>query len=201
MAIDIFTCIQQHFEESIQTKLLASRELVDPITKAGDLLVQALMNGNKILSCGNGGSACDAQHFAGEMLNRFETERPNLAAISLNSDIATLTAIANDYHFEEIFSRQIKALGQPGDVLLAITTSGNSANIIKAVEVAQQQEMQIVALTGKNGGLLAHRLRSQDIEIRIPSSRTIRIQETHLLIIHCLCDIIDQQLFSHEEAV
>lgn len=201
MAIDIFTCIQQHFEESIQTKLLASRELVDPITKAGDLLVRALMNGNKILSCGNGGSACDAQHFAGEMLNRFETERPNLAAISLNSDIATLTAIANDYHFEEIFSRQIKALGQPGDVLLAITTSGNSANIIKAVEVAQQQEMQIVALTGKNGGLLAHRLRSQDIEIRIPSSRTIRIQETHLLIIHCLCDIIDQQLFSHEEAV
>lgn len=201
MTIDIFTCIQQHFEESIQTKLLASRELVDPITKAGDLLVQALMNGNKILSCGNGGSACDAQHFAGEMLNRFETERPNLAAISLNSDIATLTAIANDYHFEEIFSRQIKALGQPGDVLLAITTSGNSANIIKAVEVAQQQEMQIVALTGKNGGLLAHRLRSQDIEIRIPSSRTIRIQETHLLIIHCLCDIIDQQLFSHEEAV
>lgn len=194
--MNIFERIQQHFEESAQLKMAASQQLADPIASAADNIVQALLRGNKILSCGNGGSSCDAQHFSSEMLNRFEADRPSLAAIALTADMAAITAIANDYQFEEIFSKQIKALGQPGDILLAITTSGNSANIIRAVEMAQQQEMTVVALTGGSGGMLSNVLSAHDVEIRVPTQRTCRIQEVHLLMIHCLCDIIDHQLFA-----
>ncbi|MCL4115642.1 UNVERIFIED_CONTAM: hypothetical protein GTU68_056393 [Idotea baltica] len=162
-------------------------------------MVEALLNGGKILSCGNGGSAGDAQHFSSELLNRFERERPSLPAIALTTDSSTLTSIANDYSYNEIFSKQIRALGQKEDVLLAISTSGNSENIIQAIEAAQDKEMQVVALTGKNGGIIAPMLQPINIEIRVPSLITARIQEVHLLSIHCLCDLIDYQLFGANE--
>ncbi len=187
--------VKQHFQGSIQTKTTALEIISDRIVEAGELLVQALLSNHKILSCGNGGSAGDAQHFSGEMLNRFECERPSLPAMALSTDSSTITAIANDYHYNEIFSKQIKALGQPGDILLAITTSGNSANIIEAIQAAHQRGMPVIALTGKDGGGVANVLDGTDVEIRVPADSTPRIQETHLLIIHCLCDIIDYQLF------
>lgn len=191
--------IKNHFQDSIQTKMAAIDIIGDRILEAGEIMVQALLSNHKILSCGNGGSAGDAQHFSGEMLNRFERERPSLPAIALSTDCSTITAIANDYHYNEIFSKQIKALGQPGDVLLAITTSGNSKNIIEAVEASHQRGMSVIALTGKDGGEIANVLGTTDVEIRVPSDSTPRIQETHLLVIHCLCDIIDQQLFQSED--
>lgn len=187
--------INNNFTESIQTKIAASEALVSPIEKAGLIMVQSLLNGNKILSCGNGGSAGDAQHFSAELLNRFETERPSLPAIALTTDSSTLTSIANDYCFEEVFSKQIRALGSKGDVLLAISTSGNSANVVKAIEAAVARDMPIVALTGSDGGDIAGLLGENDVEIRVPSQRTSRIQEVHLVVIHCLCEIIDTTLF------
>jgi D-sedoheptulose 7-phosphate isomerase len=191
--------IQQHFDASIQTKKLALETVVPQILSAGQLMVCCFLNKNKILSCGNGGSASDAQHFSAEMLNRFEVERPSLPAIALTADSSTLTSIANDYHFDKIFSKQIKALACSGDLLLAISTSGNSANIIQAIQAAHDRDMRIVALTGRNGGELAKVLKPEDIEIRVPSQSTARIQETHILIIHCLCDFIDHQLFKNNE--
>lgn len=158
-----------------------------------------MLNNGKILSCGNGGSAADAQHFSAELVNRFEKERPGLPAFALTTDSSTLTAIANDYNYNQIFSKQITALGQPGDVLLAISTSGNSANVLEAINASHEREMIIVALTGKDGGSIARLLKEQDIEIRIPSNRTARIQEVHLLVIHCLCDFIDTQLFGGDD--
>ena len=152
-----------------------------------------------MLSCGNGGSAGDAQHFSSELLNRFERERPSLPAIALTTDSSTITSIANDYSYNEIFSKQIRALGQPGDVLLAISTSGNSANIIQAIQAAHDREMIVVALTGRDGGDMASLLLPEDVEIRVPAKVTARIQEVHLLAIHCLCDLIDSQLFGSEE--
>ncbi len=196
--MDLFQRIKHHFNESIQTKTQAEQVLVGHIAEAGDLLVQALIKGNKILSCGNGGSAGDAQHFSAELLNRFERERPSLPAIALSTDTSTITAIANDYSYDEVFSKQIKALGQPGDVLLAITTSGQSKNIAAAIEAAKEREVHVIALTGKDGGLVENLLNSSDVEIRVPSNTTSRIQEVHLLVIHCLCDIIDRQLFGNE---
>jgi D-sedoheptulose 7-phosphate isomerase len=193
--MDMSSRIKQHFEESIQTKVLAAESLPEVIQAAGEIMVQSLLNGGKILSCGNGGSAGDAQHFSAEMLNRFETERPSLPAIALSTDTSTITAIANDYSYEEIFAKQIKALGQPGDVLLAISTSGHSKNIVQAIVAAQQREVQVVALTGRDGGVVASLLNETDIEIRVPVQSTARIQEVHLLIIHCLCDFIDHRLF------
>lgn len=187
--------IQQHFSESIETKINAADILVDPIAKAAEKMVQALMQGNKILACGNGGSASDAQHFSAELLNRFEVERPGLPAIALNTDTSTLTSIANDYHYDEVFSKQIKALGNAGDVLLAISTSGNSRNILQAITAAQDREVIVIALTGKDGGKIASLLKENDIEIRVPAEKTSRIQETHILVIHCLCSLIDQALF------
>jgi len=154
-----------------------------------------LLSDGKILTCGNGGSAGDAQHFSSEMLNRFERERPGLPAIALTTDSSTLTSIANDYDFEEVFFKQIRALGQSGDVLVAYTTSGNSPNILKAAIAAHDRDMPVIALTGKDGGALAPLLRDGDIEIRIPSQSTARIQEVHLVVTHCLCDLIDHQLF------
>jgi D-sedoheptulose 7-phosphate isomerase len=189
--------VQQHFSESIHTKATAQHLLAAPIARAGELMVQALLAGHKILSCGNGGSAADAQHFAAEMLNRFEIERPSLPAFALTTDTSTLTSIANDYSYDEIFAKQIRALGQSGDILLVISTSGNSVNILEAVQAAHDRNMGIVALTGKEGGTLSSLLHPENIEICVPSSSTARIQETHLLIIHCLCDLIDQQLFGH----
>lgn len=192
--------IKSNFTESIQTKIAASEVLAGPLEQAGMIMVQSLLNGHKILACGNGGSAADAQHFSAELLNRYETERPSLPAIALTTDSSTLTSIANDYHWDEVFSKQIRALGNPGDVLLAISTSGNSSNVIKAIEAALARDMPIVALTGKDGGDIAGLLGENDVEIRVPSGRTARIQEVHLVAIHCLCDIIDTTLFPQEES-
>ncbi|MBB6543748.1 phosphoheptose isomerase [Thalassotalea piscium] len=192
--------IKSNFTESIQTKIAASEVLAAPLEQAGMIMVQSLLNGHKILACGNGGSAADAQHFSAELLNRYETERPSLPAIALTTDSSTITSIANDYHWDEVFSKQVRALGNQGDVLLAISTSGNSSNVIKAIEAAVARDMPIIALTGKDGGDIAGLLGENDVEIRVPSGRTARIQEVHLVAIHCLCDIIDTTLFPQEES-
>jgi len=197
--MDLAQRAQQMFELSIDTKRNAAPLLAPPIAAAAQRIVAGLLQGGKVLSCGNGGSAGDAQHFSSEMLNRFERERPGLPALALTTDTSTLTSVANDYHFDEIFARQIRALGQPGDLLLAISTSGSSPNVLAAVAAAHEQEMGVVALTGRDGGELGQRLAADDIEIRVPSDSTARIQEVHLLIIHCLCGLIDQQLFGSEE--
>ena len=191
--------ISQHFQDSIAVKQQSLEVLIEPIHRAGEAIVNSLLNNGKILSCGNGGSAGDAQHFSAELLNRFEKERPGLPAIALTTDSSTLTAIANDYSYEEIFSKQVSALGQAGDVLLAISTSGNSANVAAAMKAAQEREMLTVVLSGNDGGTMASLLGEQDIEIRVPSRRTARIQEVHLVVIHCLCDFIDTQLFGGDE--
>jgi D-sedoheptulose 7-phosphate isomerase len=193
--MNVIDRIKQHFNESIQTKIVAADTLPISIANASDLIVQSLLEGHKILTCGNGGSAGDAQHFSAEMLNRFERERPSLPAIALTTDTSTLTSIANDYHFNQVFSKQIKALGNAGDVLMAITTSGNSQNILQAIETAHERQVNVIVLTGRDGGELAPLLWPTDIEIRVPAQATSRIQETHLLIIHCLCDLIDERLF------
>lgn len=187
--------IGQHFHDSIETKRKSSEVLVEPIHRAGEAMVKCLLNNGKILSCGNGGSAGDAQHFSAELLNRFEKERPGLPAVALTTDSSTLTAIANDYSYEEIFSKQVSALGQAGDVLLAISTSGNSGNVAAAMKAAKERDMVLVVLSGNDGGSMAEIIDQQDIEIRVPSDRTARIQEVHLVVIHCLCDFIDTQLF------
>jgi D-sedoheptulose 7-phosphate isomerase len=192
-------CISDHFKDSIETKRRAQNELIEPIVIAGNLMVKTLLNGGKILTCGNGGSAADAQHFSAELLNRFEKERPGLPAIALTTDSSTLTAIANDYSYEEIFSKQIRALGNSNDLLLAISTSGSSGNIINAVRAAHERDMPVIGLTGRSGGKMAEIFNHTDIEIRAPSERTARIQEVHLLVIHCLCDFIDTQLFGEME--
>jgi D-sedoheptulose 7-phosphate isomerase len=194
--MDLSSHVKQIFNDSIQTQITAADTLSEIIAKAGLLMVDALLNNHKILACGNGGSAADAQHFSAEMLNRFESERPSLPAISLTTDTSTITSIGNDYHFNEIFSKQIKALGQPGDILLALSTSGNSKNIIDAIVAAHHRQMHVIALTGRDGGDIQPLLIANDIEIRVPAESTARIQETHGIVIHCLCDIIDRQLFS-----
>ena len=193
--MDIELRIRNHFLDSIETKKNALEELIIPIKHAANCISRSLLNEGKILSCGNGGSAGDAQHFSAELLNRFEIERPGLPAVALTTDSSTLTAIANDYEYDQIFSKQILALGTNRDVLLAISTSGNSSNIVKAVQAAHERNMIVLSLTGNKGGKLAKLLKGDDIEIRVPSDRTARIQEVHLLVIHCLCDIIDSILF------
>ncbi len=187
--------VTTHFTDSIAVKQQAMQTLIPVIEQAGQAMAMCLRQHHKILSCGNGGSAGDAQHFSSELLNRFEKERPGLPAIALTLDMQALTSIANDYAFDLIFSRQIEALGQSNDILLAITTSGNSVNVLKAVIAAHRKKMQVVALTGRNGGQITQLLQSTDIEIRVASQSTARIQEVHLLIIHCLCDLIDYILF------
>jgi D-sedoheptulose 7-phosphate isomerase len=198
--MDLQDRILGHFLESIETKQKAAGDLVAVIQMAGETLVGSLLNDGKILSCGNGGSAGDAQHFSAELLNRFEKERPGLPAIAITTDSSTLTAIANDYDYNEIFSKQVSALGQSNDVLLAISTSGNSANVMEAMKAAHERDMKIVALTGRDGGAMADLLSAEDIEIRVPSERTARIQEVHLVVIHCLCDYIDTKLFGGDDA-
>ena len=186
--------VKQNFSESIQVKMDSLQHIQAPIARAGGVLVQRLLDGAKILSCGNGGSAADAQHFSSEMLNRFEKERQGLPAIALTTDSSTITSISNDYDYNLIFSRQITALGHSGDVLLAISTSGQSKNIISAIIAAQEQGMLVIALTGRDGGDIKKLLRPVDTEICVPAERTARIQEVHLLAIHCLCDLVDSQL-------
>jgi len=190
--------VRQHFTASIDTKMQALEQVAGPIVAAADAMVQSLLAEGKILACGNGGSAGDSQHFSSELLNRFERERPPLPAIALTTDSSTLTSIANDYSYNEVFSKQIRALGRAGDVLLAISTSGNSANVLEAIKIAQQRNLRVVALTGRDGGKMRPMLRANDIEICVPSKVTARIQEVHLLVIHCLCDLIDTQLFGSE---
>jgi D-sedoheptulose 7-phosphate isomerase len=187
--------ILAHFQESADLKLKSAAVLSQPISDAIDLMFAALSNGNKILACGNGGSAADCQHFAAELVGRFERERFPLPALALTTDTSIMTAIGNDYSFREIFSKQVQAFGQAGDVLLALSTSGNSANVLAAVEAALEREMRVVALTGKDGGELGKMLTDADVHICVPHTRTARIQEVHLVTIHCICDGIDVALF------
>jgi len=196
---NIIERIKHNFSESIQTKINAADTMLPVVGQACEKIVQCLLEGHKILSCGNGGSACDALHFSSEMLNRFKHERPSLPAIALTADIATLTSIANDSHYSEVFAKQIRALGQEGDILLAISTSGNSPNILTAIKAAHDRNMHVIAMTGYDGGKIPGILKENDIEIRVAAHDTARIQETHLLIIHCMCDIVDYQLFGHGE--
>ncbi|MCW8345210.1 phosphoheptose isomerase [Vibrio sp. ZSDZ65] len=192
--------IKESFTESIQIQIAAAEALPDVITHAAQAMVATLLNGSKILCCGNGGSAVNAQQFVSCLLNRFETERPSLPAMALTTDNTTMTAVANDYNFEDIYAKQVRAFGQTDDILLAISTSGNSKNVIKAMEAAVTRDMTIIAFTGKDGGEMAGLLGENDVEIRIPSHRTSRIHEVHMVTLHCLCDLIDQVLFpAHEE--
>ena len=191
--------VAELFQQSAALKAKLATEMATPVANAAELIANSILDGNKVMSCGNGGSASDAQHFSGEMLNRFEMERPGLPAIALSTDCSTLTAIGNDYSFSEIFSKQVQALGQPGDLLLAISTSGNSANIVKAIEAAHNREMNVIAMTGREGGAIGPLLRPGDIELRVSSNSTPRIQEVHILIIHSLCDLVDRQLLGGVE--
>jgi len=191
--------IQQQFFDSADLKYAAAEVLSKPIADAVSTLVGCITAGGKVLSCGNGGSAGDAQHFAAEFVGRFERERPGLAAVALTTDSSILTAIGNDYDFNSIFSKQVQALGAPGDVLLAITTSGNSGNVVAAVEAARAKDMTVIALTGHKGGKLRELLTDTDVMICVPHDRTARIQEVHLLVLHCLCDAVDLQLLGEQE--
>lgn len=187
-----------HFTESIATQVMAAEQIAESIAAAGQMMSDVILNDGKIMSCGNGGSAADAQHFSSELLNRFEMERPGLPAIALTTDSSTLTSISNDYAYEEIFSKQVRALGKEQDVLLGISTSGNSENVIRAIAAAHERGMNVIALTGRDGGRMANIFQPGDVEIRVPATRTARIQEVHLIVIHCLCDLIDTTLLGEQ---
>jgi D-sedoheptulose 7-phosphate isomerase len=193
--------IEKHFIDSADLKYQAALALSKPIAQATQAILASVTSGGKVLACGNGGSAADAQHFAAEFVGRYERERPELGAIALTTDSSIITAIANDYDFNVIFSKQVRALGVAGDVLLAISTSGNSANIIAAIEAAHAREMTVVALTGKGGGKIAALLRETDVHICVPHDRTARIQEVHLLTLHCICDGVDAQLLGDQDSL
>lgn len=190
--------VKENFSESIQVKTEAAEILAPVIVAAAEAMTNSILGEHKILSCGNGGSAADAQHFSAEMLNRFEMERPGLPALALTTDSSTLTSIANDYQFAEVFSKQIRALGQKGDVLLAFSTSGESHNIIHAIDAAHDRDMTVIVLTGREGGQIADMMKADDFELRVPSWSTARIQEVHIMIIHSLCDLIDRHLLGQE---
>ena len=189
--MDSLERVRQHFIDSISTKQAAMEAIAETVTAAGALMSRALLDEGKILSCGNGGSAADSQHFSSELLNRFEMERPGLPAMALTTDSSTLTSISNDYAYEDIFSKQVRALGKSEDVLLGISTSGNSENVCRAIQAAHERGMKVVALSGRDGGRMAGLLHEGDVEVRVPAERTARIQEVHLVVIHCLCDLID----------
>jgi D-sedoheptulose 7-phosphate isomerase len=191
--------IQNHFIESADLKYQAAQVLTAPITAAVQALMTCVTSAGKVLACGNGGSAADAQHFSAEFVGRFERERPELCAIALTTDTSILTAVGNDYGFDHIFSRQVRALGAPGDVLIAISTSGNSPNVLAAIEAAHQREMVVIGLSGRGGGKMNQALKDTDIHICVPHERTARIQEVHLLVLHCLCDAVDVQLLGEQE--
>jgi D-sedoheptulose 7-phosphate isomerase len=197
--MDLISRIGQHFTDSAQTKLDAIEALAAPIAGAVELMVATLVGNGKILACGNGGSAADAQHFAAELVGRFEMERQGLAAVALTTDSSIMTALSNDYGYKAVFERQVRALGQPGDLLLAISTSGNSPSVVEAVRAAHDNDLRVVALTGKGGGDIGRMLRDSDVHLCVPSDRTARIQEIHLLTIHCLCDGVDCLLLGVEE--
>lgn len=190
--------INKHFDDSAEVKLQSKKVLAQPIADAAQAMVECLMHDGKILACGNGGSAADAQHFAAELINRFEVERPGLPAIALTTDSSVLTSIANDYDYKQIFSKQVRALGMEGDVLLAISTSGSSPNVVAAIEAAHERGMVVVAFTGRDGGKIGAMLQERDFHLCVPTQRTARIQEVHLLMLHCLCDAIDHLLLGGE---
>lgn len=192
--------IQQHFIDSADLKYQSAQSLSKPVAQAVQAVLACVTSGGKVLACGNGGSAADAQHFSAEFVGRFERERPELAAVALTTDSSILTAIGNDYDFNRIFAKQVRALGQSGDVLLAISTSGNSANVIAAIEAAHEREMTVVALTGRGGGRIGALLRETDVHICVPHDRTARIQEVHILVLHCICDGVDTQLLGDQES-
>jgi D-sedoheptulose 7-phosphate isomerase len=189
--MDLISRISENFSESAHLKLQSMDVLAGPIAQAAERMVHCLKQDGKILACGNGGSAADCQHFSAELLNRFEIERPALAAIALTTDTSTLTSIANDYDYEQVFSKQVRGLGHANDVLLAISTSGNSRNVIAAIEAAHECDMSVVALTGRNGGRIGAILDASDVHVCVPAESTARIQEVHLLTLHCICDAID----------
>ena len=189
--MDLTAHLKLHFDEGVELRRKMAETLPAEIARAGTALATAMKVGRKALACGNGGSAADSQHFAAEMVGRFERERPGLPAIALTVDTSALTAIANDYDFDRVFSKQVEALGQPGDVLLAISTSGNSKNVIAAMEAAHRKEMTVIALTGRDGGALGRMLRPGDFHLNVAHARTMRIQEVHLLAVHFLCEVVD----------
>jgi len=189
--MDLTAHLRTHFEEGIELRKRMAETLPAEIVRAGTAIVEAVKAGRKVLSCGNGGSAADSQHFAAEFVGRFERERPGMPAISLTVDTSALTAIANDYDFDRVFAKQVEALGMPGDVLLGISTSGNSKNVVKAMEVAQSKGLVVIALTGRDGGAMGRMLRKQDYHLNVAHPRTMRVQEVHLLVIHCLCEVVD----------
>lgn len=197
--MDTVQRVKNNFLESIQVKTDAVDDLAPVVANAAAAIANALLNDKKVLACGNGGSAADAQHFSAEMLNRFEMERPGLPAVALTTDSSTLTSIANDYQYAEIYSKQIRALGREGDVLLAISTSGESHNIVHAIDAAHDRNMIVIALTGREGGQIADLMNNDDFEIRVPTWSTARIQEVHIMVIHSLCDLIDLQLLGQDD--
>lgn len=192
--MDAEAIVKEHFAESMATKRAAQDALAPAIARAARLMTESLLDEGRIFSCGNGGSAADSQHFAAELINRFEMERPGLPAIALTTDSSALTSIANDYTFDDIFAKQITALGRNNDVLLAISTSGNSENVIRAIAAAHERGLRVVVLSGRDGGRMAESLTESDVEIRVPAERTARIQEVHIVVLHCLCDLIDRAI-------
>ena len=192
--MDLTTHLRQHFDEGIELRRRMAESMPADIARAGTALAEALKGGRKALACGNGGSAADSQHFAAEIVGRFERERPGMPAIALTVDTSAITAIANDYDWNSVFSRQVHALGQPGDVLLGISTSGNSKNVIEAIKAAQAKEMIVIALTGRDGGAMGRMLRPNDFHLNVSHQRTMRVQEVHLLVVHCLCEVVDNEL-------
>jgi|TARA_R110000851_G_scaffold333553_1_gene516300 D-sedoheptulose 7-phosphate isomerase len=192
--MDMTSRMSSHFDDAIDTFKASSQALAEPLAVAVDMAFAALVNNNKILACGNGGSAADAQHFVAELVGRFERDRLPLAGIALNTDSSIMTAVGNDYGFDHIFERQVMALGQPGDILVAISTSGNSPNVLRSIEAAHDREMTVIALTGKGGGKIGEQLYETDIHLCVPHDRTMRIQEVHIVLLHALCDGIDALL-------
>ena len=197
--MDLTTHLRQHFDEGIELRRKMAETMPAAIARAGTALAEALKSGRKALACGNGGSAADSQHFAAEIVGRFERERPGMPAIALTVDTSALTAIANDYDFDRVFSRQVEALGQPGDVLLGISTSGNSKNVVEAMRAAHDKNMVVIALTGRDGGAMAKMLRPTDHHLNVAHPRTMRVQEIHLLVIHCLCEVVDNVIFGEKK--
>jgi D-sedoheptulose 7-phosphate isomerase len=191
--------VKKIFSDSIAVKTEASINLSPSIVEAAESILTCLMDNGKVMTCGNGGSAADAQHFSSEMLNRFERERPGLAAFALTTDASTITSVANDYQFADIFSKQIRALGRPNDVLLAFSTSGNSSNIVNAIDAAHEQDARVILLSGRDGGEAANSLKRGDVEVRVGSNSTARIQEVHLMVIHCICDLVDDHLLGQSD--